>query len=121
MHGTTPFGPVREQEPLCRLGRDGDSAGARRFLRDGESRRASAGVRDRLLWLSSRDANRAMQAVFAVVLMALALALTLSRSGMLSLAAALVVCGWAGVRRHRGGIDAAARRRVRDARPVRRG
>jgi O-Antigen ligase len=62
-----------------------------------------AGVRDRLLWLSSRDGNRAVQAVFAVVLMGLALALTLSRSGMLSLAAALIVCGWAGVRRHRGG------------------
>ena len=62
-----------------------------------------AGVRDRLLWLSSRDGNRAVQAVFAVVLMALALALTLSRSGMVSLAAALIVCGWAGVRRHRAG------------------
>lgn len=62
-----------------------------------------AGVRDRLLWLSSRDGNRAVQAVFAVVLMGLALALTLSRSGMLSLVAALAVCGWAGVRRHRGG------------------
>lgn len=62
------------------------------------------GVRARLLWLASRDASRAVQAVFAVVLMALALALTLSRSGMVSLALALVVCGIAGVRRHRGGV-----------------
>jgi hypothetical protein len=61
-----------------------------------------AGVRDRLLWLSSRDGIRAVQAMFAAALMALALALTLSRSGMVSLAAALVVCGWAGVRRRRG-------------------
>jgi hypothetical protein len=63
-----------------------------------------SGVRERLLWLSSRDANRALLAVFAVVLMMLALALTLSRSGMASLALALVVCGAAGLRRHRGGL-----------------
>jgi len=67
------------------------------------SRAHGARVRDRLLWLSSRDGSQAVQAIFAVVLMALALVLTLSRSGMLSLAAALIVCGWAGVRRHRGG------------------
>jgi O-antigen ligase len=67
------------------------------------SRAQGARVRDRLLWLSSRDGSHAVQAIFAVVLMALALALTLSRSGMVSLAAALIVCGWTGVRRHRGG------------------
>ena len=68
------------------------------------SRARGAGVRDRLLWLSSRDGNQAVQAVLAVVLMGVALALTLSRSGLVSLVVALVLCGWAGVRRRRGGI-----------------
>jgi len=68
------------------------------------SRARGAGVRDRLLWLSSRDGNQAVQAVLAALLLGVALALTLSRSGMLSLAAALLFLGWAAVRRHRGGI-----------------
>ena len=68
------------------------------------SRARGAGVRDRLLWLSSRDGNQAVQAVLAVVLMGVALALTLSRSGLVSLVVALVLCGWAGVRRRHGGI-----------------
>ena len=102
MHRVTPFGPFVNKNHFAGwvvmaipLALGGFCAMV--------SRARVAGVRDRLLWLSSRDGNRAMQAVFAVVLMALALALTLSRSGMLSLAAALIVCGWAGVRRHRGG------------------
>ncbi len=102
MHGTTPFGPFVNKNHFAGwvvmaipLALGGFCAMV--------NRARVAGVRDRLLWLSSRDGNRAVQAVFAVVLMALALALTLSRSGMLSLAAALIVCGWAGVRRHRGG------------------
>ena len=68
------------------------------------SRARGAGVRDRLLWLSSRDGNQATQALLAVVLMGVALALTLSRSGMVSLAAALLVLGWGAMRRHRGGM-----------------
>ena len=58
-------------------------------------------MRDRLLWLSSPEASRALQAGFAVILMGFALVLTLSRSGMLSLAVALIVCGYAAARRQR--------------------
>ena len=68
------------------------------------SRARGAGVRDRLLWLSSRDGNQAVQALLAVVLMGVALALTLSRSGMVSLAAALIVLGCAAAPRHHGGM-----------------
>jgi O-antigen ligase len=58
-------------------------------------------VRDWFLWLSSPEASKAVQAGFAVILMGLALMLTLSRSGMLSLAVALIVCGYMAVRRQR--------------------
>jgi O-antigen ligase len=61
-------------------------------------------VRDWLLWLSSPDASRAVQAVFGVMLMGLALMLTLSRSGMLSLTVALIVCGYIAVRRQSGAL-----------------
>lgn len=52
-------------------------------------------------WLSSQDANQALQSAFAAALMALGLGLTLSRSGMVSLAAAMVLCGVVGLRRYR--------------------
>jgi O-antigen ligase len=61
-------------------------------------------VRDWFLWLSSPEASKAVQAGFAVILMGLALMLTLSRSGMLSLAVALIVCGYMAVRRQRGAL-----------------
>jgi O-antigen ligase len=62
-------------------------------------------VRDWFLWLSSPEASKAVQAGFAVILMGLALMLTLSRSGMLSLAVALIVCGYMAVRRQRGALS----------------
>jgi hypothetical protein len=65
-------------------------------------------LRDWLLWLSSPDASKAVQAGFAVILMGLALMLTLSRSGMFSLAVALIVCGYAAVRRQRGALARSA-------------
>ena len=68
------------------------------------SRARATGVRHRLLWLSSRDGDQAVHAVLAVVLMGVALALSLSRSGMLSLAVALIVLGWGAMRRYRGGM-----------------
>jgi O-antigen ligase len=47
--------------------------------------------RERLLWLSSADANKALLLAFAVLTMTLALVLTLSRSGMLGMAGALLL------------------------------
>lgn len=69
------------------------------------SERSASGrrtFRDHVIWLSSREASQAIQAGFAVFIMGLSLALTLSRSAMLSMAAALIVCGYAGVRRQHG-------------------
>jgi hypothetical protein len=57
-------------------------------------------ARDWVIWLASREASQALQAGFAVLLMSLALAITLSRSGMLSLALTLIVCAYAAIRRH---------------------
>ena len=64
--------------------------------------------RDWFLWLASRDASRALLAGFAVVLMGVSLSLTLSRSGMLSLAVALIVCSYAAVRRQSGTLGRSA-------------
>jgi hypothetical protein len=71
------------------------------------SQRGASGrrtFRDHVIWLSSREASQAMQAGFAALIMGLSLALTLSRSAMLSLAAALIFCGYAGVRRQNGAL-----------------
>jgi O-antigen ligase len=57
------------------------------------------GWRNRLLWFSSADASETILVGFAVLLMALALTLTMSRSGMLGLLAALVISGWFVARR----------------------
>jgi O-antigen ligase len=65
-------------------------------------------LRDWVLWLSSPDASKAVLAGFAVILMGLALMLTLSRSGIFSLAVAVIVCGYAGVRRQRGALARSA-------------
>jgi len=47
--------------------------------------------RERVLWMSSPEANQVLLVVFAVLVMALSLVLTLSRSGIASLAAALAL------------------------------
>ena len=65
-------------------------------------------VRDWVIWLSSREANQAVLAGFAVVLMGLSLVLTLSRSGMLSLAVALILWGYVAVRREHGALGRSA-------------
>ena len=65
-------------------------------------------VRDWVLWLSSREASQAVQAGFAVIFMGLALVLTMSRSGMLSLAVALILWGYTAVRRERGALRRSA-------------
>ena len=58
-----------------------------------------SGWRDRLAWLSSRDATEALLATGAIAVMALSLAVTLSRSGIVCLALALCGAGWWAARR----------------------
>jgi hypothetical protein len=57
-------------------------------------REVKPGWRDRLVWFSSADGSVMILVGFAVLLMALALTLTMSRSGMLGLLGALIISGW---------------------------
>jgi len=65
-------------------------------------------LRDWVIWLSSREANQAVLAAFAVMLMGVALVLSLSRSGMLSLVVALLLGGSAAIRRQQGALGRSA-------------
>jgi O-antigen ligase len=66
-------------------------------------RHVKPGWRNRLLWFSSADANETVLVGFAVLVMASALTLTMSRSGILGLLAALVISGWFVARRQAAG------------------
>jgi len=66
-------------------------------------RQVKPGWRNRLVWFSSADASETILVGFAVLLMALALTLTMSRSGILGLLAALVISGWFVARRQATG------------------
>ena len=66
-------------------------------------RQIQPGRRNRLIWFSSADASETILVGFFVVIMALALTLTMSRSGMLGLVAALVISGWFVARRQATG------------------
>jgi O-antigen ligase len=59
-------------------------------------------LRDRIIWLSSRQASQAMLVGFAVLVMGLSLVLTMSRSGITAFALALVVALWSAARRLAG-------------------
>jgi O-antigen ligase len=59
-------------------------------------------LRDRIIWLSSRQASQAMLVGFAVLVMGLSLVLTMSRSGISAFALALVMALWSAVRRLAG-------------------
>jgi hypothetical protein len=59
--------------------------------------------RDRVLWFSSPDASRVVLAGLAVLVMALSLVLTLSRSGTTCFLLALAISGWFVVRRQAAG------------------
>lgn len=67
--------------------------------------------RNRLLWLSSRDASLIVLTMFASLVMGLSLILSLSRSGIAALTLALVVSQWLITRRH----SSASRRSVATA------
>lgn len=62
------------------------------------------GWRNRLVWFSSADASETILVGFAILLMALALTLTMSRSGILGLLAALIFAVWCVVRRQATGL-----------------
>ena len=62
------------------------------------------GLRGRLLWFGSPQAARLIGVAFLVLLMSVSLVMTVSRSGALCFAAALVVTGWVTMRRQRGGL-----------------
>jgi hypothetical protein len=64
--------------------------------------RAKPAWRDRLLWLLTPEANKLILAAGGIAIMALALVLTFSRSGISALALALVMMGWLVVRRQQG-------------------
>jgi hypothetical protein len=59
------------------------------------------GWRPRAIWFSSPDASETVLVGFAVLLMALGLTMTTSRSGLLGLVAALTISGWLVARHHR--------------------
>jgi O-antigen ligase len=65
--------------------------------------RAMRGVRpdwrNRIIWLSSREASHVILAGAAAAVMAVALALTMSRSGMLAFALSVAVTSWFAIRR----------------------
>jgi O-antigen ligase len=57
-------------------------------------RHVKPGLRHRILWLSSPEANRLILIAAAAMLMAMSLIMTLSRSGISALAVSLVLTGW---------------------------
>ncbi len=65
-------------------------------------RGAGSAWRSRLVWLSSRDANHAVLVGFAILLMTFSLILTLSRSGITCLMAAVAISTLFAFRRHAG-------------------
>lgn len=60
------------------------------------------GWRDRFLWFSSSEASKLILALAGIAVMAISLVLTMSRSGMASLAAAFAITGWFAFRRLEG-------------------
>lgn len=58
---------------------------------DRERRRAAQGWRDTLLWFASAEANRVLLVAIAILVMALSIVLTVSRSGLMGLTMALLV------------------------------
>jgi len=66
-------------------------------------RQVKPGWRNRTVWFSSADASETILVGFAVLLMALALTLTMSRSGILGLLGALILSGWFVIRRQATG------------------
>jgi len=58
------------------------------------TRAVKPGVRARLLWLSSPEANQLVLVGFAAIVMAVSLVLTFSRSGIVAMALAVLLTGW---------------------------
>ncbi|MFB3855255.1 MAG: O-antigen ligase family protein [Vicinamibacterales bacterium] len=73
------------------------------MLEDARLLRARS-LRDRVLWFSTPQGGQLLLVGLASVLMAFSLLMTRSRSGLISLAVAMVVAGGAAVRAFRGGL-----------------
>jgi O-antigen ligase len=91
--GGTPFGPFVNANHFAGwmlmgvpLAIGAFAASVSRGMKD-----VKPGFRERLLWFSSPEANKSLLLAFAVLTMTLALVLTLSRSGMLGMAGALLL------------------------------
>lgn len=61
------------------------------------------GFRNLLLWFSGEQASRAILAAFAILVMGLAMVMTMSRSGMMAGAVAVLIAGAVAVRRQSSG------------------
>jgi O-antigen ligase len=66
------------------------------------ARRSRSGWREWFVWLSSTEANEITLIGFAIFLMALSITMTMSRSGLAGLFAAVTITGWFVVRRQTG-------------------
>jgi len=92
---TTPFGPFVNKNHFAGWMLMGIpiALGYAAGLAEKGLRRVRPRWRDRFLWLSSRDGGRLQLVTFAVVLMAVSMTLTRSRSGLAALLVAMLVLG----------------------------
>lgn len=67
-----------------------------------DTRHLRRGLRERIVWFGSRDASQIVMLGSAVSIMALALVLTMSRSGIACCAGAVTLTAWFVARRERG-------------------
>lgn len=67
-----------------------------------DTRHLRRGLRERIVWFGSRDASQIVMLGSAVFVMALALVLTMSRSGIACCAGAVTLTAWFVARRERG-------------------
>jgi O-antigen ligase len=89
VQGGAPFGPFVNKNHFAGWMLMGLPVAAGQFFAIVSSgRSAGRGVRETLLWFSTNAASRALLSAFAVAIMMLSLAMTVSRSGMLAFIAA---------------------------------
>lgn len=104
VQGGSPFGPFVNKNHFAGWMLMGIPVALGLFLamvsRGMEGRKP--GLRNFVLWFSTEQASRAALTGFTILVMALSLVLTLSRSGILALATALLIAGTAMARRQAG-------------------
>lgn len=102
---TTPFGPFVNRNHFAgwMLLALPVSMGYFCWLVAGGMRGVPPTLRDRVLWFSSREASRVVTVGLAVLVMAISLVLTLSRSGTSCFVVALAISTWVVLRRQGAG------------------